>query len=79
MDQWQPDGLKAFDDCKALFEQEFDLLTARHQEERYIGSDALGLWIVWNVLGHPPENEKELQFLRAVGIVVVGGLFNYWQ
>lgn len=79
VDEWQRDGLRAFEDCKALFEKEFDFLTAQRHPQRFIGSDALGLWIVWNVLGHQPENEEELQFVRTVGVMVVGALFNYWQ
>jgi hypothetical protein len=79
LDKWKPDGLRAFEDCKMLFEREFDRLTAGGHEPRYIGSDALGLWIVWNVLGHAPQTNEDTQLLRSIGVMVVGSMFNYWD
>ena len=43
--QYKSDALRAFDDCKVLFEREFDRLTEKRHEPRFVGADALGLWI----------------------------------
>ena len=51
LEQWKPDGIRAFEDCKRLFESEFDRLTKAGYEPRFVASDAVGKWIVWNVLG----------------------------
>ncbi len=79
LNQWHPDGRYAFEDCKALFEDEFDRLRTEGEEELYIGSDALGLWIVWNILGHEPQNEEEARLQRAVGVLVIGALLDFWD
>jgi hypothetical protein len=79
LDGWKPDAVGAYFDCKSLFEKEFDRLTAKGHEPRFIGSDAIGLWIVWNVLGHAPRSVEEKQLLRAVGGMVIVGLFDYWK
>lgn len=77
--QYAPDALRAFEDCKMLFEREFDRLAANGQEPRFIGADALGLWIIWNVLKQQPQNAEEENLIRVVGSMVIHGLFNFWD
>ena len=79
LQEWKSDGLRAIDNCKTLFEREFDELTARGHEERYTGSDALGMWIIVNVLGHGPQNKEEVRLLRTVGAMVTATFFDYWS
>lgn len=77
--EWESGGLQAFDDCKRVFEAEFDRLTAAENDPRFVAADALGLWITLNLLGNAPETEEESKLVRASGILVVHTFFNWWQ
>lgn len=77
--QWKPDGIRAFEDCKGLFEQEFDRLTAAGHEPRFLTADAVGIWIIWNVLGHSPQTDEECQLVRATGVLVTHAFFDWWN
>ena len=78
--QWDPtNGRRAFEDCASFYERTFDELTSLGDEPRFVGSDALGSWVVWNVLGRPPQSEKEHQLVRVVGGMVMHKFFNWWQ
>jgi hypothetical protein len=77
--EWDPDGIRRFDDCKCLFESEYDRLTAAGHEPRFIASDAVGKWIVWNVLGRAPETEDECMLVRATGTMVTHAFFDWWK
>jgi hypothetical protein len=77
--KWKPDGLRGFEDCKSLFESEFDRLTAAGHEPRFIASDAVGKWIVWNVLGRAPETKDECMLVRATGGMVTHSFFDWWK
>lgn len=79
LDQWNPDGIRAFEDCKGLFESEFDRLTEAGHERRFLASDAVGKWIVWNVLGRLPQTEKECSLVRASGAMVTHEFFHWWD
>jgi hypothetical protein len=69
---WRPEnGIHGFEDCKAAFERNFDSLTRIQHEPRFIASDALGMWVVWNLLGRAPVAEEERKLARAVGTAVV--------
>lgn len=76
---WNSDGIRAFEDCKGLYESEYDRLSATGHEPRFIASDAVGKWIVWNVLGRPPESQDECLLIRATGIVVTHAFFDWWK
>jgi len=77
--EWDPDGLRGFDDCKRLFESEFDRLTAAGHEPRFVASDAVGMWIVSNVLGRPPHTDEECMLVRATGVMVTHTFFDWWN
>jgi hypothetical protein len=78
--QWSPkDGIRGFEDCKAMFEGNFDALTSIQHEPRFIASDAIGTWIVWNLLQRPPEAEEERKLARAAGASVVHTFFSWWS
>jgi hypothetical protein len=79
LSSWRPEGIAAFEDCKAFFDRTSDALekdpSYQHQPE-LIGSDALGRWIVWNLVEHAPESEQERALVRALGILVTHSFFN---
>lgn len=77
--QWKPDGIQGFEDCKGLFEIEYDRLAAAGHEPQFIASDAVGKWIVWNVLGRAPETEAECILVRATGAMVTHCFFDWWK
>jgi len=72
-------GIRAFEDCKSFFASNFDTLTKRGHEPQFVASDAIGLWIVWNVLGRAPQSEKEGSLVRTVGVLVTHAFFNWWD
>ena len=77
---WNPEnGIRGFEDCKAMFERTFDALTKIQREPRFIASDSIGSWIVWNLLGRPPEAEEERKLVRAVGVSVVHAFLSWWS
>jgi hypothetical protein len=77
---WSPEnGIRGFEDCKAAFERNFDSLTRSQHEPRFIASDALGMWVVWNLLGRAPAAEEERKLARAVGTAVVHNFFTWWN
>ena len=77
--QWKPDGIRAFEDCKGLFEREFDRLTALGHEKRFVASDAVGLWIAWNILGRPPKTDEECMLVRTTGAMTTHVFFGWWD
>lgn len=79
LDSWNSDSIRGFEDCGAFFDREFDRLTTAGQEPLFIGADALGLWIIWNVLGRQPKSREEIQLARTVGTMVIAAFFDYWK
>jgi hypothetical protein len=77
---WSPkNGIRGFEDCKAMYERNFDALTSIQHEPRFIASDAIGTWIVWNLLKRPPEGEEERKLARAAGALVVHTFYSWWS
>jgi len=77
--EWNPDSIRGFEDCKDLFENEYDRLTTLGHEARFIASDAVGKWIVWNVLGRAPKTQDECMLVRATGTMVTHAFFDWWN
>jgi len=75
----QKNGIRGFEDCKAMYEGSFDVLTNAHADPRFIASDALGWWIVWNLLGRAPKGEEELRLVRTLGGTTVHTFFSWWE
>jgi hypothetical protein len=78
-DRSPENGFRGFEDCKAMFERNFDALTRIQHEPRFIASDAVGVWIVWNLLGRPSESEEARKLVRAVGVGIVQSFFSWWD
>jgi len=79
LQSWNPDGIRAFEDCKGLYEKEYDRLAAAGDELRFLASDAVGKWIVWNVLGRAPESHEEAMLVRTAGAMVTHTFFDWWR
>jgi len=79
LDQWKPDGISGFEDCKGLFESEFDRLTEAGHEPQFVASDAVGKWIVWNVLGRAPQTDEECELVKMTGAMVTHTFFDWWD
>ncbi|OGC09416.1 hypothetical protein A3J90_02630 [candidate division WOR-1 bacterium RIFOXYC2_FULL_37_10] len=82
LNDWDPDGIRAFEDCKSLFETEYDRLKASSEyqkDNRFLSSDALGIWIVWNLFGRQPQSDEEVNFVRTIGSTVTHAFFDWWQ
>lgn len=76
---WNSDGIRAFEDCKQLYENEYDRLASSGHDKRFIASDAVGKWIVWNVLGRAPRSPAEASLIRTSGALVINAFFNWWK
>ncbi len=74
-----PDGIRAFEDCKGLYETEYDRLAAAGHDPTFLASDAVGKWIVWNVLGRAPESHDECTLVRTIGGMVTHAFFDWWK
>jgi len=82
LSEWDTDGTRAFDDCKSLFEKEYDRLAVspEYQKDRqFISVDALGIWIVWNLFNRQPQNNEEISLVRVTGSLVMHTFHNWWK
>jgi hypothetical protein len=79
MREWNVDGIRGFADCGALYDQEHDRLRAAGHDPRFTSSDALGLWVVWNLIGHAPESRDEIVLVRGTGAMLVHSFYGYWD
>ena len=77
--EWDASGIGGFEDCKNLFEKEYDRLTVAKHEPRFIASDAVGKWIVWNVLQRTPETQDECKLIRYSGAMITHAFFDWWK
>jgi hypothetical protein len=76
--QWEPSyAIRGFEDCKSFFERAFDALSGHNL--RFVASDAVGSWIVLNILGRPANSEEEWKLVRTVGASVTQNFFNWWE
>ena len=78
LDQWNPKCIRGFESCKILFESEFDRLKEAGHETRFVASDAVGMWIIWNVLGRQPQTDEEYKLVRMTGVMVTRAFFDWW-
>jgi len=77
---WAPtSGRRAFEDCASFYERTYNELTSEGGDLRFVASDPLGFWVVWNVLGQPAESEEELRLVRTVGEMIHHTFLNWWK
>jgi hypothetical protein len=78
LSQWEPGyAIRGFEDCKSFFERAFDSLTGHNL--RFAASDALGSWIVLNILGRPANSEEDWKLVRTVGASINKNFFDWWE
>ena len=74
-----PNALTAFEDCKEFFGRNFEALSARAYDPRFVTSDSIGLWAAWNMLDRAPETEEEAAFMRGLGVAITHAFFKWWD
>jgi len=82
LNEWDPDGIKAFEDCKHFFEMEYDRLAISlkyQKEKRFLAADALGIWIVWNLFKRQAQSDEEVNLARVIGMSVTSAFFDWWR
>ncbi len=79
LSEWNKDGIDSFEDCKAFFTSAFDSLTNAGYDSRFVASDSVGKWIVWNVLRRAPQSDEERLLVRAIGGIVTHAVFDWWE
>ena len=79
---WKPDSIAAFEDCKAFYENALDSMDAEgalsSEAQRFQSADAIGAWIVANLLGRLPGSKKEVALIRPLGTLVVHNFSSWW-
>lgn len=81
LNAWNRDALRAFEDCKEMFERTFDELALSPPylgDRQFLACDSVGLWIAWNLLGQKPSSEDEYKLVRTVGILTTASFANWW-
>jgi hypothetical protein len=77
--QWNPtNGRRGFENCASFYEKAFNELTSV-SEPQFVGSDALGSWVVWSVLSRPAQSEEEHRLVRTVGGMIIPTFINWWE
>lgn len=78
--EWDPShGAIAFEHCTAFFEKNFDALSKSGHDPRFVASDSIGLWMVWDILDRAPESSDEWKLVRSLGILVTHEFFSWWE
>lgn len=77
---WNGNGIRAFGDCQDMFDKQYEVLSSlpEYADERFLGSDALGIWVIWNVLQRDPINEVDMPLVRSSGALITHSAFNWW-
>jgi hypothetical protein len=72
-------GLRLFHDCSAFFLRYSKMLAKTGQPSRLARSDAVGFWMVWNLLERWPEADHELALVRQAGMMLAEAFSDYWS
>ena len=77
-----PDCIDACEDCKTFVDRTYDGLAkieAYKNDPKFLFSDSLGSWVVWNLFGHPSSNEDEGNLIRILGAFLVASFVSWWK
>ena len=78
--QLYPRGARpAFENCKSFFDQAYYGLLGADHDPQLIASDAIGMWVVWEILSHRAETDHEIKLVRWVGLMIVKTFFEWWE
>ena len=75
---WDNRACDAFADCLAFFEETCEKLQESGVERRWIASNALGYWIIRNVLDTSPSPADATQIIRVLGGMVIHAFQDWW-
>jgi len=73
---------KACEDCTLFVDRTYDGLAKLEKykkEQKFLFSDSLGSWLVWNLSGHSPESVEEQKMVRVLGAFVINAFFSWWK
>ena len=76
---WNPDGLRAVEACRSMFDREGDRLTSVGHPQKFVAADALGIWVFWNLFDRAPSSQPEAELVRTIGSGVVHEFIGYWS
>lgn len=74
-----PDSTEACEDCRNFVNRTYDGLAKEKgykDNPKFLFSDSLGSWVVWNLFSHTPSNEDERNLIRILGGVLFIRLFH---
>jgi hypothetical protein len=79
--QWDAaNAIRGYEDCHSFFDRTADGLEKSGHDQRFVASDAIGAWIVWNLFGGPPgDSEENRGLIRAIGASVTHSFFRWWE
>ena len=72
-------GRHGFEDCAAFYERSLNAFASEGDDPQFVASDPVGFWVVWNVLGRPPESEEERRLVRTIGGMIHYTFLNWWK
>jgi len=58
------------EDCAAFYERSLNAFASEDDDPRFVASDSLGFWVVWNVLGRPLESEEERRLVGTIAEII---------
>lgn len=64
-------GWAAFQDCKSFFEKTYEWRLKTDGDPHLAACDAIGAWVVWNILGRKYQSDEEIQLIRPVGGLII--------
>ena len=77
-----PDFIETCEDCRNFVNRTYDRLAKEKEyknNKKFLFSDSLGSWVVWNLFGHAPLNKNEESLIRSLGIFFVHSFISWWK
>jgi hypothetical protein len=77
-----PDCIDACEDCGNFVDRTYDGLVQKKEYQdnpKFLFSDSLGSWVVWNLFGHAPSNVDERNLIRILGGYLVHSFISWWK
>ena len=77
-----PDSREACEDCRNFFDRTYDGLAKEKEYKdnpKFLFSDSLGSWVVWNLFGHASSNEDERNLIRILGGFLAHSFISWWK
>ena len=79
---WNNNWNLAFEDCGKFFYKTIEKTENISEYElnpTFRISDAIGSWIVWNLLNHRPASQEELNLIRPIGLLTTEEFIIWWE